>query len=893
MTSEQDPEKLLLFVADESLTKFEEVAEAARASLARSTPESGASSFATINTATYDKAVRNLGQITHAVREGYGVLIREPAIARVVVIDEEGAKATYFFCRATPISLPDKSVKFASYRSPVGRLAELRVGQELEIPRAGKTVFVRVIENARFQPILSGHTWDSRNSILDGEEYGPLTVESLRALFKKDEENDGTALDRLLREEESAANIRDGVRRAVISRMDLRNQPVLDEYQGEIFRMPLDSRLLILGAPGTGKTTTLIHRLGQKLDLEHLGEDERRAVSRTPDVDHANSWIMFAPTELLRLYVKEAFNLEGIPAPDDRIHTWTEFREGLARNDFRILRSAVSRSAMTMKEGVQTLASGFEFEQVSWFTDFDGWQKAAFLEELRAAAKTLSGNASPKVAKRGKEIATIIETSSPTLRPTAFDSLAAVGKEITSLVSEMKAVTDEKIRGALNLQVNRSKSFLDELASFVVSLDDLPEDDTEQDGDEDEEASQPRVGRAAAVVAYMRAVRAAARARARRRSLPKSGPTGRLIEWLGERALGDQELLEVGESLVVQSALRVFVNPVRRYIDGVPARYRRFRRLRQSEDRWYRSDGFSPTDVHPLEVDAILLAMMRGTDELIVGARNLTTLGTPAHATLERMAQLYRTQVLVDEATDFSPIQLACMATLARPGMRSFFACGDFNQRITSWGTRSEDEVRWAAPDIGIRTVTIAYRQSGQLYNLARQIAALSGESEADAELPDFAENEGVPPVLVKGLADKHEIAKWLASRINEIERFVGELPSIAVLVESEEEVRPLAALLADALAHNNISVEACLEGKVRGRDSAVRVFDVQHIKGLEFEAVFYVGIDRLAKARPDLFDKYLYVGATRAATYLGLTCERNLPPSMGSLEPLFRQDWA
>src|SRR3546814_3391508 len=119
----------------------------------------------------------------------------------------------------------------------------------------------------------------------------------------------------------------------------------------------------------------------------------------------------------------------------------------------------------------------------------------------------------------------------------------------------------------------------------------------------------------------------------------------------------------------------MFVNPVRRYIDGVPARYRRFRRVCQGESRWYRSDGFSSTDVHPLEVDAMLLAMMRGADELITGVRNLTAMDTPARATLERMVELYRTQVLVDEATDFSPIQLACMATLARPSTRSFFAC--------------------------------------------------------------------------------------------------------------------------------------------------------------------------------------------------------------------------
>ena len=75
-------------------------------------------------------------------------------------------------------------------------------------------------------------------------------------------------------------------------------------------------------------------------------------------------------------------------------------------------------------------------------------------------------------------------------------------------------------------------------------------------------------------------------------------------------------------------------------------------------------------------------------------------------------------------------------------------------------------------------------------------------------------------------------------------------------------------------------------------QEGNVRVFDIQHIKGLEFEAVFFVAIDRLASSRPDLFDKYLYVGTTRAATYLGITCEGVLPTGIEDLRPHFCEGW-
>ena len=147
-------------------------------------------------------------------------------------------------------------------------------------------------------------------------------------------------------------------------------------------------------------------------------------------------------------------------------------------------------------------------------------------------------------------------------------------------------------------------------------------------------------------------------------------------------------------------------------------------------------------------------------------------------------------------------------------------------------------------------------------------------------------------PVLATGMADVLTIVSWLASRISEIEHSLQELPSIAVLVNDEDHVGTIAAGLGDVLTDQNIRVIPCHNGQMRGRDDAVRVFNVQHIKGLEFEAVFFIGIDRLAQNCPDLFGNYLYVGATRAATYLGVTCEQELPVSMAGLKDTFCQLW-
>lgn len=49
---------------------------------------------------------------------------------------------------------------------------------------------------------------------------------------------------------------------------------------------------------------------------------------------------MFTPSELLKHYLKEAFDRELVPASDDRIKTWNSFRSDLACNNLDILKSA-------------------------------------------------------------------------------------------------------------------------------------------------------------------------------------------------------------------------------------------------------------------------------------------------------------------------------------------------------------------------------------------------------------------------------------------------------------------------------------------------------------------------------------------------------------------------
>ena len=247
---------------------------------------------------------------------------------------------------------------------------------------------------------------------------------------------------------------------------------------------------------------------------------------------------------------------------------------------------------------------------------------------------------------------------------------------------------------------------------------------------------------------------------------------------------------------------------------------------------------------------------------------------------IRRIRREHLTQVFVDEATDFSPVQLACTMELAHPRLRSWFACGDLDQRITDNGLRDRSDVDWLSTTVGqkidVSEVRIGYRQSRRLRELA---AALLGREALEGS-PEVGEDANIWPLL----AESHSgdlLAGWLAHRIAEVEAAIGRMPSIAVFVDGEALIDPLVAALRPTLARQNICIVGCRDSRDVGNELEVRVFDVRHIKGLEFEAVFFVGIDRLAERLPTLFDRYFYVGVSRAATYLGVTCDGHLPAGL------------
>jgi hypothetical protein len=855
--------------------------------------------FANVNTLTGTNATQTLADISEEQRADWRTLTSEPAIARVLVRDDGDRPSIIYVTRGSVPRLNIAGVKVASYRSPMGRLAALSIGAEEEIRLPGGSAHYLVSEKAALRPIRPDGHWDGKDTVLHRKNAAPVTIGSLRALIGDGQAGAdlGDILDSLLQQDDAAQNVREGIIRSVIEKMGLRDRPLLDQYQDEIYRLPLGSRLAIMGPPGSGKTTTLIKRLGLKLDLEYLDEEERDDVEGTlaGQAGHATSWLMFTPSELLKLYIKEAFARENIAAPDQRIRTWDEMRREMGRQSLGFLQTGTSSGAI-MRLQDKLLKPDVLSRSTEWFEDFFEWQDAFYWTGLDQYAERLAASDDLQTRKAGNDIKAVLARKAKGVAISSLGGLLGATSPVSDLLSRLRADINARLDNAFRERLKANPQLLNQLLEFMKGLEvsqEDAEDEIDEADTEDDETIAPLVRLQDALEAYKRAVRSQARAAATGRKPSARSRNGQVLGWLGPNALAEAQAKEIGSSILLMDALSRFANPIDHYVSRIARRYRAFRKDRQANGMWYEAVSVPSNELDPLEVDVVILAILRSSAALLRDSQIGRRLQDARYPVLETVRSLYRNQVIVDEATDFSPIQLACMAGMCDPALNSFVACGDFNQRLTRWGSRNTEELSWAIPSIDVRSILITYRHSRQLNEFSSRLIELSGGAADQSAMPEHLATEGFDPVLGMSLTGD-ALADWLAARILEIEGHNKTLPSIAILVNDERRLDEIADALNRRLeARQNVRCVACPKGQVRGQDNDVRVFDVQHIKGLEFEAVFFVDVDRLAEDQEELFYKYLYVGATRAATYLGLSCgSETLPAQLAPLADGFQKSW-
>lgn len=809
-------------------------------------------------------------------------LAEEPMIARVRTRDEDGVERVYHFTRNFTLSV--KGLTLTSYNSgaPIGRLAALDVGDDFELPDGR---FIEVIEKGIYKPVLTAEGWDGIENQVRSKDFNPLAIESLRRLL-----HDGF---RLVADESDPFTLFDDesvlsstIRRKALSGLGLRDQSVMNKVQDEIFRLPIDRQIMLEGPPGTGKTTTLIKRLSQKRIATVERADDFRVLDGNPLAgEHGSSWIMFSPTELLEHYLREAFARDNVPASQERIKTWTNFRNGFATQVLGLLRTGKTGRGFVRDDALVVLTDEALRNQPSFYDAFYRAQFGQFRSEIQASISALRDSGDEVLREIALNLGRRLDGGTATTLLATHFAVEVVRPDLTAWITVTRRSINETVDRRIDVIGRLRRAELEELRRLIKWLDTDQVDDEDEELDEDE--APPTAGRQQMIRVMRGAIRAMAIARLSGRSVNRTSKFRQIVDWIGMNAVPEEELDRLGKQYsLIAAASRVSLS-TRDYFTRLPQRYRNFRQ--EAQQPWYLAEAADETKLSPTEVDLLVAIHLDAASALLASEPVRSGLTQSNLRVLAPLVGEFRNQVLVDEATDFSPLQLRAMMCLATPGIKSFFACGDFNQRLTRDGVADEGQMGWAVPGLEFRQVEISYRQSAELRSFARRLIELSGGVLLETELDGPREAEGYPPLFHSSEAGSHGESGWVAERIEEIEKLHEKFPSVAIFVPDEDKVDTVAAEIRAALAETNIDVEACVKGRVLGQAGRVRVFAVEHIKGLEFEAAFFHSLQALCQDAPELLDKFLYVGATRAATFLGLSCTGEPPRTLLAFVMFFR----
>ena|ERR1022692_919553 len=247
-------------------------------------------------------------------------LLDEPCVGYAVTQKSDGTIVELFLCRHyVPFNYaPSRpSIDYGSYLHPdMGRVIAKKPGEthSFEVrDRLGFVIAQHVFElkaKDEFRPKMEKGRWDATDNRIAWI-GGGIAARSLRKLLEGVQE--GAPI------------------RAVRYSVQLPDQAILDPAQDDIFRMPLNGYILITGAPGTGKTTVLLKRLSQKTKKEFLTEAELKGLTDQVFKDGKN-WILFTPSDLLKVYLKEAMAKELLPASDDHVKVYRTFRLEVLRD---------------------------------------------------------------------------------------------------------------------------------------------------------------------------------------------------------------------------------------------------------------------------------------------------------------------------------------------------------------------------------------------------------------------------------------------------------------------------------------------------------------------------------------------------------------------------------
>jgi predicted nucleotidyltransferase len=795
-----------------------------------------------------------------------------------------------------------------SKNSPFGNaISELNKGigwVELSV----KSTKVRhdVITNATYEVKLveadayQGKIFTAQDNGLLFEKSLKTQLKVLEGLLLETDINSRLSIEQKIIEiQDELANVNKRNHRYRRTTTSIRQQFLLDAAQNKIKRSKLfNGPLVIDGGPGTGKTTLLIHRIQYLLDKEIEGDENLQVKLSNEEAAYIRNqktgWIFFTPTTLLKKYLEQAMNVEGLAASDETVRTWDQQREILKT----LLQFFTGSKGFMSYRDSKSLWNLTALEVISLTKEFDTFY-LAYLKNKVDKIRSYASLATPWKRDATRISALLSERSTGD-----YQSLIRTINQLKDEFRELRQQTSKDYNDQISDLVTRVQGRLkDEDKTWFKDLFQKSTETLDSESDEDEGNENFEDDATAGRFEYD--VNKTIRKAIRNRSIQTIDPSHRLSP-------RDQQVFSKVGALVPEGRIETiasaatFLKCFNAIFEGsdtfilspLVTIYKAFRRNKLTSIEWLSEETRARISaiieqaprsrrLHDDEIDFLILASLRLARTFWIASPEIFR-GSNQN-TIAAFRECMKGIVAVDEATDFSPVQLSCMYLLSMPRINSITFSGDLMQQMSNRGLTSWESVKELFPSVEVKSLIKSYRQTPRLLKLASTLyKSRFGRDPNFVTAEDGSDN---PPPLYKISSNLKEKAQWIAVRI--VELFVlyeNVIPNIAIFVKDDESILPLAKALNDTheLYDKGVQVKPCL-GDTIGSADYVRVFNINLIKGMEFESVFFVDVDQYIDE--DILDKLIYVGVSRATYYLAITLIEKFPEELIPIRHLLLED--
>ncbi len=778
----------------------------------------------------------------------------------------------------TAVGRDAKNVEIAMDDSPEPYLYE-RLGDLLE--RGKEEIEKKKKEQNELQKIQEQQALLEKQNLAEEERR----LEEERLEREKKEREDAIA-----QIEENLAEINNKLERKrafLRTNVALRSQHILDPFQEDAKRSHIYDGvpLIIDGGPGTGKTTTVIQRLKFLLSKESLEEygaplTKEQLESFADPNQLTKKWLFFSPTVLLLDYLKDNMQNEGLVVGEDNCKTIERFRHVKMREYGIIDPSNRFRKWSDSDKPLVT-------DPQKLIKSFGKYCVDEICERLRKCSQTdISQYAWKSYAEKLKNVIERAEINDVGSLFRTLDSLNLhKDADVNPVEDELKSVLDDETI-SVTMSIEASSSIKEDLLNLFREWkkEKHPQEELEDDAGEipDDEVETPEVKEIPFEIYLNRNVRRLLRSLGLKYFDENAKLTKRqqaLYEKIKNYINDEEAIKKIGEFAWFSKRFATICRGVESiWINQLPRMYKNFRKVAlQNSDLCYDcallKEIVSKDSNKHLHVDEqnFLLGFIN---------KNLfyySKISRPRFESMKgKIVSAYKASIRpiigIDEATDYTLLDYYCMISFKHYAYSTITLSGDVMQGLNDNGIKKWEDLKDLFPNIDVKTLKISYRQTPTLVEMAKEMYKDETGSYPSYE-SKVGKHDGEARPILFCEEDALRKAEWISERINDIYKNYGSLPSIAIFVGDDVNVKQFIDNIEDAGILNGIEVVDCTDRKMLDGKEVVRVFRLTEIKGMEFEAAFFYDIDTAVQNHSEnLIRRYLYVGVSRAVSHLAAT---------------------